>query len=239
MNRYEVEMRKVYKYILLFIVVFGVAYYAKVKLYDKHNNEYSTKEEKIFSKIYETDFWTNGSGPGSHPDVTVEYRGILQKLFNDDRMTTYVDVGCGDWQFMKLIEIPENKTYVGYDIVKSVIDKNKELYEKDNIRFYHNTDINNIQGGDLLIVKDVMIHWPNEQVSYFIKNVLPKFKYALFTEGYCSKEEGLNSDLDTHGKYRCIDVSDAPFNLENTELILEFSKSFWKKRIYFYTNPNK
>jgi len=194
------------------------------------------EEEKIFTQIYDKDFWTNGSGPGSHKDHTVEYRKLLQEYFNNPNFSSYIDLGCGDWQIMSLIEIPKNKIYKGYDIVKSVIESNKTKYNKKNITFYHNLDISAIDGGDLVIIKDVMIHWPNEKVMECIKNVLPKFKYALITNDYLPDEVSLNSEIKP-GQFRYIDVTKPPFNLKSTKMVLEYISHGKIKKVYLYTNP--
>jgi hypothetical protein len=204
----------------------------KQDFYDKVKIE----EERIFSEIYDTNFWTNGSGPGSHKNNTIEYREILQEYFDDKRFKTYTDLGCGDWQIMKLINIPDNKIYKGYDIAKTVIDTNNLDYKKENISFYHINNIDLIESADLLIIKDVMIHWTNERVLYFINNILPKFKYAIFTEDYCTDSNILNADIN-FGQFRCIDITQPTFNSKSCKVISEYKTNSWNKRVYLYTNP--
>jgi hypothetical protein len=194
-------------------------------------------EEQVFTHIYDTNFWTNGSGPGSHKDYTVEYRKLLQEYFNDPKFSSYVDLGCGDWQIMSLIDIPKTKTYKGYDIVRSVIDANRATYQQKNVQFYHSQDINKIEAGDLLIIKDVMIHWPNSKIMDFINHLLPKFKYALITNGYSSDETELNTDIEP-GQFKYVDITKSPFNLQNTEMVLEYISSNQSiKRVHLYKNP--
>lgn len=191
-------------------------------------------EEEVFSNIYATDFWTNGSGPGSAKEHTVEYREILQRYFNDTKYQTYVDLGCGDWQIMSLIKIPKEKTYTGYDIVKTVIDNNKKKFSKNNVSFYHTREIDDIEAGDLLIVKDVLMHWPNKKVEYFIDHILPKFKYALITEGDDPIIKNKNINF---GEWRPVDLTSSPFNASDIEHIYTYEAHGGVKKIYFYTNP--
>ena len=194
------------------------------------------REEYIFSDIYRTDFWTQGSGPGSTKENTVEYRKILQEYFNDPKYQTYVDLGCGDWQIMRLINIPEDKMYKGYDIVQTVINDNKRDFAKDNVTFYHITKIDNIDPGDLLIIKDVLMHWPSDRIQYLIDAILPKFKYALITDG--DDKNLLNTDID-FGQWRPVDLTMSPFNAKNIKQIGEYKAHGVVKKIYFYTNPNE
>ena len=137
---------------------------------------------------------------------------------------------------MKLINIPDNKIYKGYDIAKTVIDTNNLDYKKENISFYHINNIDLIESADLLIIKDVMIHWTNERVLYFINNILPKFKYAIFTEDYCTDSNILNADIN-FGQFRCIDITQPPFNSKSCKVISEYKTNSWNKRVYLYTNP--
>lgn len=43
------------------------------------------------------------------------------------------------------------------------------------------------ESGDLLIIKDVLMHWPNAKIKYFMENVVPRFKYVLLTSDYTIK----------------------------------------------------
>lgn len=192
-------------------------------------------EENIFSKIYATDFWTQGSGPGSTKENTVEYRKMLQQYFDDPKYKTYIDLGCGDWQIMRLLNIPKEKIYKGYDIVKSVIDENHKKFSKDNVTFYHSVNIDDIDSGDFLIIKDVLMHWPNKRVQYFIDNVLPKFKYALITEAYDPVMQNTNIIF---GEWRPVDLTAHPFNVKTIKHIGSYEVPEVVKKIYFYTNPN-
>ena len=33
----------------------------------------------------------------------------------------------------------------------------------------------------MLIEKDVIMHWPNKEVEYFLNKVVPRFRYAFLT----------------------------------------------------------
>ena len=215
-------------------------------------NSHST----IFSAKYARDDWggDGSSGPGSSPFNTLAYRKLLQKIFNDDqRFNSIVDLGCGDWQIMKFIQIPLAKTYRGIDVVPGVIENNRRLYESKNIKFSlinHLNDLNVnspgselLQGVDLLIVKEVLIHLSNAEIQYFIDNILPNVKFALITNGFSNDAQDLmNQDIAT-GSFRPVDLTYPPFNLMNgtMELILRYTYNYDNynvpMRVYLYTNP--
>lgn len=197
----------------------------------------------VFSKIYEQNAWGNGSGPGSAPENTKSYRTILQYLLNEPYINTIVDLGCGDWQIMSLITIPENKKYTGLDVVPGLIEAHQQKYAKPNVEFKLTQGLADLPSGDLLVIKDVIQHWPNAQIYEFIQTVLPKFKYALITNCFkaCAQWPGFqqiyNQDIQLGG-YRPIDLTDAPFNLKNAELYIEYAGG-GDKRTYLWTNPSQ
>jgi hypothetical protein len=48
-------------------------------------------------------------------------------------------------------------------------------------------DVN--ETGDLLIVRDVMMHWPASEIHYFVDNILPRFRYGLLTNDFTPIEQ--------------------------------------------------
>ena len=195
----------------------------------------------VFDNIYKKNLWGAGSGYGSVAKNTIKYRELLQKIFYDDRYNSFVDFGCGDFQIMKLMKVPSNKSYNGIDVVADVIEKNRKLYgsQHPNYQFHHVDDLSALKGGsellkgDMLIVKDVLIHFPNKNIRYFIDNILPNFKYALITNDY---SKNANQDI-KKGRFRAVDLASPPFNLKNLEVVLEYTGG-GNKRVYFYTNPD-
>ncbi len=196
---------------------------------EKHNPEYR------FSKIYQSNEWGK-SGPGSDPANAVPYLQILQQFFDDERFHTIVDLGSGDWRLMEKINIPSNKIYKGFDIVGTVIRDAQNKHSRDNVRFYHIHTLEEFKNekADLLIIKDVMHHWSNESIKYFIKNILPNFKYALITNDYETLK--VNSDIKA-GHFRPIDIEAEPFNIKNLELLTTYRSHGVNKRVYLYSNP--
>ena len=197
----------------------------------------------VFSKIYEDGIWGGDSGLGSSPSNAAEYINLLQSYIDDPRVHTIVDLGCGDWRIMSQITIPKGKTYIGYDVVPKLIEANKQKYAKLNVHFYAIKDLHELKSknvkADLLVVKDVMQHWPNSEVSYFIKDILPNFKLALITNGYSSTPSTgskLNGDIKL-GHYRPLDLTGSPFNLQHVTTALEYEGPD-PKRVLVYVNPS-
>ena len=57
----------------------------------------------VFDEIYDKDLWEGGSGGGSTIANTVAYRAMLEGFLRDKKISSVLDVGCGDWQFSKVV----------------------------------------------------------------------------------------------------------------------------------------
>lgn len=172
-----------------------------------------------FDVIYDVDRWSNGSGLGSTPEFTKDYREFLQNFFKEHHITSIADVGCGDWQFSRLLDFT-GISYTGYDVARKVITYNQEHYQKDNISFVlYDGDFEQIKSAELLICKDVLMHLPSSYIERFIK-ILPRFKYALITNDINDDPALNNIDLDAPGGYRQLSLTIAPFNLKAQRVML-------------------
>ena len=201
--------------------------------------------DETFDSIYKSKVWGVGSGPGSYAANTAEYRAMLQKIFDDDRYQSFVDFGCGDFQIMKLMRVPQHKSYTGIDVVADVIKENERLYGGNrnlNYKFYHVENLDafdrelHLLKGDMLIVKDVLQHLSNQNVQYFVNNILPNYKYALITNDYSTTMNN-NADI-VKGQHRTLDLAAPPFNLTNLQVQLEYKNLGSPKQVYIFTSAN-
>lgn len=216
---------------LMFFFMIGIVHFIFCE--DENNNE-----EK-FTQIYEEGKWGrdnkgNGrSGNGSLPKSTLSYRNFLQKFMQKNNIKSVVDVGCGDWAFTKLINW-DNIDYRGYDVVKFVIEKNINEFEKSNIHFFHCDLINtDFPYADLLICKDVLQHLSFKDILQFIPQ-LNHFKYCLITNDISDEVEFINQDI-LSGSYRCIDLTLPPFNIAGIK-IFKFKSIKRQKEVLLIDN---
>lgn len=235
-------MLKIWKF-LIYIVIWAFTTIAVVAI--NNTSVYKTtigqldrdNYANVFIDIYKTNFWHKGSGYGSVPSNARQYIALLQKYFNDKKFGVIVDLGCGDWQIMSQITIPENKIYQCYEVVPHLVDENNKLNARSNIQFYPIKNLAEFKmkaiSGDLLVVKDVLQHWPNEDIFYFIKNILPNFKYALITNEYELDSILLNRDISL-GQFRSLNLQESPYNLQNVVEVLNYHGP-GRKQVLFYT----
>jgi hypothetical protein len=159
------------------------------------------EHDEFFSNLYASGGWGPvSSGGGSSPENTVEYRKFLIKFINENKIKTVWDYGCGDWTFSKLIDWGKVQ-YTGIEVVKKLVDQLNIKYKKTNIKFFHITEKNSknfyIKKGDLLILKDVLQHWNNEEIVFFLDKVIDNFKFIIINNSSSQKEdwEELNSRM--------------------------------------------
>ncbi len=131
-------------------------------------------------------------------------------------MKKIVEVGFGDYQLSRLIRIPQDKKYIGFDVVPSLLQPNTINREFRIVSSIY--DMN--EEGDLLVSKDVIQHWPNKEVNFFIKEVMPRFKYVLLTNDY---NQGPRRDIKA-GDFSFVDET----MINPKELILDLP---WMKKI--------
>lgn len=169
----------------------------------------------IFDDIYRNELWGKGegSGGGSSPAITFEYRAFLQDFIDKNDIKTILDFGCGDWQFMKLMDLDNIREYVGVDCVQTVINNNVDNFGSKKIKFAYADKLEQVKDKfDLLIMKDVLIHWPNDLVKQFLDECRDgRFKYVLITNSVSTNDAENNEDIKT-GEFRSIDINTWPFS---------------------------
>ena len=191
--------------------------------------------KEVFSGIYENYGFgstESRSGPGSTLEETRLLREEIKKLIAEKGIKSVVDIPCGDFHWMK--EIVFNfDYYTGGDIVEKAIETNNEKYGNSRIKFIHFDLVNDtIPEGDLLIVRDVIGHFPLEDGKKIIDNILKSnCKYLLSTSWAKKVDQGWSkcNPTDVHrenegvdyGRFYPVNLMAAPFNFPEADVYLE------------------
>ncbi|MCC7526592.1 MAG: hypothetical protein IT250_17340 [Chitinophagaceae bacterium] len=122
-----------------------------------------TSTKKRFSTIYEKNFWSSDeslSGPGSDLGNTITIRKELPGILKKYEVKTFLDLPCGDFHWMKILDL-NGINYIGGDIVNKLIDSNKLKYGKlPNVKFEVLDLINDsLPEADMVMVRDCFIHF--------------------------------------------------------------------------------
>ena len=181
----------------------------------------STLQER-FSDIYEKNIWgsgESGSGEGSELEYAESLRTWLVESLPKYKVRKFVDAPCGDFNWMRSVIGQVDIEYVGYDIVPSVISRNRELYGEENVNF----EVANICNDelpicDLLMVRDCLFHLSYEYINKFLVNISNlDYKYLLTTTHILGKDCS-NRDIVT-GDFRLINLFLGPFNFTSRKVI--------------------
>jgi SAM-dependent methyltransferase len=175
-----------------------------------------------FTEIYRRNVWKFGSGEGALPKYAKPYKEFLEQFIRDRRIKSVVDYGCGDWQFSRLINW-DGIQYLGLDLVDSLIEHHKRVYQTDNITFLALEETPTLlPDADLIILKDILQHWSNQSITSFMPKIV-KYKFALITNCVNLRGETANRDI-LDGYFRPLDLRERPFSYDMTK-VFEFTNN--------------
>jgi SAM-dependent methyltransferase len=201
---------------------------------------------EIFEDVYRNKRWGHEegaeffSGSGSRGRAAEDYVREMTALLKEHeeelgRPVTVVDIGCGDFQIGRaLVERMPTMTYVGCDIVPSLIEHNQENYASDRVRFQQ-LDIveDRPPSGDVCLVRQVLQHLSNDEIERALQNLSGRFTAIYVTEGQPELRVGpFNPDKPTgsgvrfnweRGVGRGLELAEAPFNRRAEEVFRSFS----------------
>ncbi|MEJ0013364.1 MAG: class I SAM-dependent methyltransferase [Bauldia sp.] len=176
---------------------------------------------EIFDMIYRAEVWGSrgneaavSSGYGSTGKATAPYRDFLVSFMRDKNIRSVVDIGCGDWELGRLVDWT-GVDYTGVD-VSAVILENTSRFTADGIRFIEgDARTIDLPRADLLLMKDVLQHWSNDDIKRFLPKI-GGYRHALLTNGAPLREaEDINHDIPA-GNYHALDLTRPPFAVAGT-----------------------
>ena len=194
----------------LWAVVFPYVIRSSGKYY---GSEY-TNRETAFRQIFEENRWLSSesrSGYGSTLAYTKRMRTSLENYLETMNVRVFLDAPCGDFNWMRHVSLPQGASYIGGDIVASIVD-NLQCVHGSPTRSFCRIDI--VEGplprADLWLCRDVLIHLPNEDVTNVLRNFAnSQIAYLLTTTHTFPKR---NEDI-RPGGFRYINLQKSPFLL--------------------------
>jgi hypothetical protein len=166
-----------------------------------------------FREAYESHAWVSSksqlslSGLGSETSTTRSVVEALPDLLARLGCDTLLDVGCGDWNWMRNVPLPCN--YVGVDIVPEVIEANRR-YEGAGVQFEVRDAIEGpLPKADVALCREVLFHLSLRDGLAVLANIQAAAGWLVATT---DKAIWFNSDIET-GDYRRINLERAPYRL--------------------------
>ena len=174
--------------------------------------------EEIFKMIYHTHVWGDAetvSGRGSKYEFTHSLREELPKLFTKYQIKSILDIPCGDFNWMKTIDL-QNIDYIGADIVEELVKICVQKYSSENISFKTlDMSIDTLPKVDLILCRDGLGHLSESLALNTLQNFRKSGSKYLLATSFLSISE--NVDIVT-GYFRKINIGIEPFN----EITLDF-----------------
>jgi hypothetical protein len=168
--------------------------------------------QQIFTEIFQKNTWKGSnsvSGPGSGLDATKTVIEELQVLLKELHVATMLDMPCGDFYWMRMLDLRDIK-YIGADIVKEVVSQNKRS-ESDNIRFVQaDLLVDDVPGVDFVLCRDCLVHFSLADIRLALKKICGSASTYLLTTTFPGALK--NIDIVTGG-WRVLNLQIEPFNL--------------------------
>ncbi|MEH1847483.1 MAG: hypothetical protein V7L25_21495 [Nostoc sp.] len=168
--------------------------------------------EETFETIFHHNLWNcpeSASGWGSILKKTEEIRRSLPSLVKNLDAKTFLDLACGDFNWMKEIDLGVS-TYLGADIAHSICKTNIDKYAQYN-RIFRRLDLtkDTLPKADIILCRDALVHLSFYDISKGISNIKKSGSRYLLVTTYPNVE--VNFEICTGG-WRPLNLQKPPFN---------------------------
>lgn len=175
-------------------------------------------------------------GPGASLDLTEGLRSRLPKLLAERQITNMLDIACGDWNWMRLVDLGEVE-YTGWDVDPGRIERCRwrithgdfGTVDRPNAQFEvaNAITVEEIPYYDLVLCRDFLAHLPNDYISLVVSKIKAGGSEWLLASNY--------PDADNSYKYNPamyawlgylehpVNLEIEPFNLQKVDAIPEQS----------------
>jgi hypothetical protein len=166
-----------------------------------------------FSEIYKTGVWLNGratgslSGDGSDLGSTASIKQRLPELLGILNTKTLLDLGCGDFNWMKDLPCPQR--YIGVDIVPDLINLNAALHGSEKRSFQVlDATVDPLPQADTVLCREVIFHLSFRDIGRLIENM--RTMGASFLIATTDESIRFNADIPS-GDFRNLNLTRGPF----------------------------
>jgi len=166
-----------------------------------------------FSAIYRKGVWLNDrqsgsrSGLGSELENTQAIRVNLPGLLSRIATKTLLDVGCGDFNWMRTL--PLDCRYMGIDVAEDVIASNLRQYSSED-RIFTVLDATRepLPAADTVLCREVLFHLSFDDICHFVRNLRASSAVNLIAT--TDVATAFNADI-ISGDFRLLNLRKSPF----------------------------
>jgi hypothetical protein len=170
----------------------------------------------------------SASGPGSYLSNTNEVRTLLNKTVKEKKISSILDLGCGDWNWMSEsineLRSIHDVSYIGWDANEKLINELNLTYgDKSTLFQQKDLVIDEYPIVDLIIIRDVLFHLHPKLVKKVLLRVQDSSTPWLISTTYDTQENQdemtlkNNNDLD-NWYFHLINLDIQPYNLKFLEV---------------------
>jgi hypothetical protein len=190
--------------------------------------------KNVFERIYEGNVWGNAescSGDGSDGKGTEAIRTAIGGLLSEYDIKSVVDVPCGDFNWMNLVDL-SGVAYLGGDVVSEMIARNRTTYRKPGVDFrVLDATRDSIPNSDLLFCRDLLVHLSFADIRAVLRNFSRSDCRFLLTTTFPARDP--NKDVET-GQWRPLNLQRPPFSFPRPiRLVAEYCNEwngFWRDK---------
>lgn len=188
-------------------------------------------DHSVFDLHYKNKIWGGDSGAGSNKQEFQPYINCINTIRKFGNLKSCVDIGCGDGHVASALSFDD---YIGYDVSKTSLELfkkncNKKCELKDCYK-----EVDDLPKADVLLIRDVLHHWPNKMVIEWLSKVYSskKYKYIICSQDKFQWHDGQDCYL---GGYRGLYKNYYPLNQFPFESITEY---LHKEIVYLTINED-
>jgi len=177
---------------------------------------------EIFTQIYRSSAWvekgtSSKSGFGSTLEMTFFVRAGLEKIIQDFRPASFLDLPCGESDWLRPVVDVHSFHYTGADIVLDVIERNQRQWPQYE---WLVLDIcaSPLPMVDMIFCRDCFVHFPLEFIFKALGNIRSSGSKYLVMTTFPQITEG-NGEI-VAGKWRRLDFTQEPFKLPEPLLLV-------------------
>lgn len=175
-------------------------------------------------------------GPGSSLDGTEGLRDALSAMLHRLGVTTMLDMACGDWNWMRLVDLGSIE-YTGWDVDPGRIERCRHrigigdftAIDRPNVHFEQinalTVDENMLSEWDLVLARDFFAHLPNNYVLEIVQKLRHGNNQWLLASTYPTATNDFTYDPSKYAwngyMEHPVNLSAEPFNLHIKEMIEE------------------
>lgn len=155
-----------------------------------------TTSDKYWEERYKKGY---NSGTGSYNKLAEFKAEIINSFVEKNDISTVIEFGCGDGNQLKYFNF---KSYIGYDVSKTVISLCRNLYKNDASKQFDLIENHSSETAELTLSLDVIYHLVEDETYFnYMKKVFgSSTKYTIVYSSDSDDHE--NNNIEPHVKHR-------------------------------------